>query len=65
MHNIFHNDRFRNRWLNMVRRKAGLPQRDEVSTYEIKECSFEKLAEACIKNLDIKAILEMINTPIN
>jgi adenosylcobyric acid synthase len=65
MHNIFHNDRFRNRWLNMIRGKAGLPLRDEVSTYDIKERSFDRLAEACIKNLDIKAVLEMINMPID
>ena len=64
MHNIFHNDQFRNGWLNMVRKKAGLPQRGQVSTYEIKERSFERLADACREHLDIDAILKMMNAPV-
>jgi adenosylcobyric acid synthase len=65
MHNIFHNDQFRNRWLNMVRPKAGLPQRDQVETYESKERSFDRLAEECRKHLDIDAILKMMISPID
>jgi adenosylcobyric acid synthase len=64
MHNIFHNDRFRNRWLNMVRQEVGLPLRDQVDTYESKERSFDRLAEECRKHLDIEAILKMMNSPV-
>ena len=64
LHNIFHNDLFRNRWLNMVRDKAGLPPRAPVDTAGMKELSFEKLADACRKNLDIDAILKMMENPI-
>jgi len=64
MHNIFHNDQFRNRWLNKVRQRAGLPPREQVNTYETKERSFEKLAEACRKHLDIDAILKMMNDSV-
>ena len=62
--NIFHNDLFRNRWLNMVREKAGLPLRDKVDTTEVKERSFAKLAGACKKYLDMDAILKMMNHPV-
>jgi adenosylcobyric acid synthase len=64
LHNIFHNDQFRNRWLNMVRERAGLPSRDQISTYETKEASFDRLAEACRKHMDIDAILTMMNHPV-
>ncbi len=65
MHNIFHNDLFRNRWLNMVRQRAGLPQKEQVSTHEAKERSFERLAEACKTHFNIDAILKMMNNPIS
>jgi len=65
LHNIFHNDLFRNRWLNMVRGKAELPLREQVDTAGIKELSFKKLAEACRKHLDINAILKMMEHPID
>jgi adenosylcobyric acid synthase len=64
MHNIFHNDIFRNRWLNMVREKVGLPQRELVDTAGIKERSFQKLADACRKHLDIDQILKMMEHPV-
>lgn len=65
LHNIFHNDLFRNRWLNMVRKKAGFPLRETVSTAEIKEFSFNKLADACRKHLDIDTILKMMEQSID
>ncbi|MGD1060837.1 MAG: cobyric acid synthase [Methanomassiliicoccales archaeon] len=65
LHNIFHNDQFRNVWLNMVRAKAGPPQRELVDTQGAKERSFDRLADACRKNLDIDAILRMMEQPID
>ncbi len=64
LHNVFHNDRFRNVWLNMVRERAGLPSREQVNTREEKERSFDRLADACRKHLDIDAILKMMNEPV-
>ncbi|HEX2985808.1 MAG TPA: cobyric acid synthase [Caproiciproducens sp.] len=65
LHNIFHNDLFRNRWLNMVREKAGFPLRKPVDTTGSKELSFKKLADACRKYLNIDAILKMSENPID
>ncbi len=64
LHNIFHNDRFRNEWLNMVRERAGLPKREMVDTEGNKERSFAKLADACRKYLDMDAILRLMNQKV-
>jgi adenosylcobyric acid synthase len=64
LHNVFHNDRFRNLWLNTVREKAGLRPREMVDTREMKERSFDALAQACREHLDVKAILSMMERPI-
>ncbi len=64
LHNLFHNDTFRNRWLNMVRDKAGLPLRPRVDTADIKEQSFDRLAEACKKHLDMDALVKIMNHPV-
>ena len=64
LHNIFHNDLFRNRWLNLVREKAGLPLQECVDTTETKERSFVRLAEACKEHLDMEAILKMMEQPV-
>jgi adenosylcobyric acid synthase len=64
LHNIFHNDTFRNHWLNMVREHAGVPLKERVDTGDIKEQSFDKLAEACKEHLDMDAIVKLMNQPV-
>lgn len=64
LHNIFHNDLFRNRWLNMVREQAGFAPREMVDTSARKEESFARLADACRKYLDVDAILKMMEMDI-
>lgn len=64
LHNIFHNDLFRHLWLNMVREKAGLPLQDRVDTAAFKERSYDQLADACKKYLDIDKILRLMNQPL-
>lgn len=65
LHNIFHNDKFRTDWLNMVRLKAGLKERDLIDTAGNKERSFKKLAEACRQYLDMDAILKLLETKVD
>jgi cobyric acid synthase len=48
----------------MVRERAGLPAREQVNTREEKERSFDLLADACRKHLDIDAIMKMMNEPV-
>ena len=64
LHNVFHNDQFRNEWLNMVRERAGLPKKGMVDTFGSKERSLTRLADACRKNLDIEAIIRMLEAPV-
>lgn len=60
LHNIFHNDSFRNEWLNSIREQKGLPMKSVVDTTNIKEESFEKLAKVIEENLDIEYLKELI-----
>lgn len=60
LHNIFHNDVYRNNWLNYVRRKKGLQSREVVDTSKIKEESYEKLAKIVEDSLDIDYIIDIM-----
>lgn len=59
LHNAFHNDRFRAAWLNALRRRRGLPEREPVSTTAAKEAAYDALAAHARKNLDIDYIVKI------
>jgi adenosylcobyric acid synthase len=61
LHNIFHNDTFRNNWLNMIRKENNFKTMEVVNTEEIKEQSYEKLAEIISNHLDMDYILKLVN----
>lgn len=60
LHNIFHNDAYRNSWLNKVRIFKGLSELEIVDTTSIKEDSYNKLAKVIEENLDIDYLRELI-----
>lgn len=60
LHNIFHNDNFRNIWLNNIRRRKGLPEKDMVDTVAYKESQYKKLAEYTKEHLDMEYIMNLI-----
>ncbi|MDO4542704.1 MAG: cobyric acid synthase [Bacillota bacterium] len=60
LHNIFHNDNFRNIWLNAIRRRKGLPEREMVDTIAYKESQYKKLAEAAKEHLDMDYIMKLV-----
>ena len=60
LHNAFHNDIFRNEWLNIIRAAKGLPSREPIRTTKEKEIAYNALAAAAIKNLDIDYLLKEI-----
>lgn len=64
LHNIFHNDKFRNEWLNIIRLKHGYEKKDIVNTQNIKEEAYEKLAEITEKHLDMDLIKKIIEGEI-
>ena len=59
LHNAFHNDKFRAAWLNALRRRRGLPEREPVSTTAAKEAAYDALAAHARKNLDIDYIVKI------
>jgi adenosylcobyric acid synthase len=61
LHNIFHNDTYRNEWLNNIRLSKGLAIKEIVDTSRIKEDSYEKLAEIVEQHLDMNLLTELIN----
>lgn len=60
LHHIFHNDTFRNEWLNAIRVQKGFAPKSVVNTTDIKEESFEKLAKVIEEHLDINYLKELI-----
>ena len=60
LHHIFHNDAFRNQWLNKIRTNDGREALPLVNTAQIKEYSYEKLAEYAEKYLDMDYIMQLV-----
>ena len=60
LHNAFHNDIFRNEWLNRLRRAKGLETREPFDTTKAKEEAYDILAGEALKNLDMTYITEDI-----
>ncbi len=61
LHNAFHNDLFRTVWLNRLRKKRGLPEREAVSTAAAKEAAYDALAAQAKKNLDLDYIIDIMH----
>jgi adenosylcobyric acid synthase len=62
LHNAFHNDAFRNLWLNQIRKQKQYVELPAVNTAKIKEQSYESLAKAAFEFLDMKYIFNLINS---
>ncbi|MEG1496020.1 MAG: cobyric acid synthase [Clostridiales bacterium] len=60
LHNIFHNDNFRTIWLNQIRAKKSLPQREAVDTVAFKEEQYRKLGEYAKEYLDMDYIMSLM-----
>ncbi|MBR1673093.1 MAG: cobyric acid synthase [Fretibacterium sp.] len=60
LHGVLEGDRFRNLWLNAVRRNRGLPERPVTDTRAMKEAAYDTLAAAVREHLDVEAILKLI-----
>ncbi|MEN8697877.1 cobyric acid synthase [Bacillus infantis] len=60
LHHVFHNDTFRNRWLESIRKEKGLPQKEPVRIGDMKDERFEKLASEAKQHLQWDKIKEII-----
>jgi len=61
MHNIFHNDEFRNNWLNLIRKSKGYPEKAVINTDYLKEEDYDTLAREVSQHLDIEYIMNLVN----
>jgi adenosylcobyric acid synthase len=52
LHHLFHNDGFRNLWLDKIRKRKGLPSRESISLHSLKDKRYDILAEMVKENLD-------------
>jgi len=64
MHNIFHNDGFRNGWLNLVRKRKGFAPKEVVNTVRMKEEDYDKLASYAMEYLDMDYIRKIIDREV-
>jgi len=63
LHNLFHNDLFRHRWLNALRVKRGLPPLDTKIVMETKkrrEESYDRLASILTESLDMEKLYHIM-----
>ncbi|MEG1641862.1 MAG: cobyric acid synthase [Synergistaceae bacterium] len=60
LHNIFHNDTFRNKWLNKIRKAKGIEEQKVVDSTAAKERAYDILAEELKKNIDIDYLTKEI-----
>jgi adenosylcobyric acid synthase len=61
LHHLFHNDEWRNQWLNMIRKKKGLPTEAIRSINEYKDRRFDYIAAEMKSHLKWDQIKTIIN----
>ncbi|MEH7503659.1 cobyric acid synthase [Neobacillus drentensis] len=61
LHHLFHNDEWRNHWLNMIRKRKGLPTGGIQSISEYKDKRFDFLADEMKSHLKWDLIKKIIN----
>jgi adenosylcobyric acid synthase len=64
LHNAFHNDGFRNVWLNKIRRAKGLPERPAADSSKAKDEAYDIIAAAFLRNIDVEFLVnDIMNIP--
>ncbi len=59
LHNIFHNDQFRTKWLNLIRVNSNYPSCPLVDTASRREEQYDRLAAYAEKYLDIDYLIQL------
>jgi adenosylcobyric acid synthase len=61
LHHLFHNDQWRNQWLNMIRKSKGLPEKEVVHIKDYKDQRFDNLARQMKEHLNWELLTNIIN----
>lgn len=64
LHGILHNDEFRTRWLNEIRKQKGLPQKEiQFSAHHSREDAYNRLANTVRNYLDLPRLYTFLAEP--
>lgn len=61
VHHLFHNDEWRNHWLNKIRKEKQLPPKDVVHRQDLKEEKYNELALSMKSHMNWEKIKEIVN----
>jgi adenosylcobyric acid synthase len=61
LHHLFHNDEWRNQWLNMIRKKKGMPAAEIRSISDYKDKRFDLIANEMKSHLKWDLMKKLIN----
>jgi adenosylcobyric acid synthase len=61
LHHLFHNDAWRNQWLNMIRKSKGLPEKEVVQIKVFKDQRFDDLARQMKEHINWELLTDVIN----
>ncbi|MEH7111212.1 cobyric acid synthase [Neobacillus niacini] len=61
LHHLFHNDEWRNQWLNMIRKSKGLPNKEVISISDFKDKRYDAIAANMKKHLDFDLLKDKIH----
>lgn len=61
LHHLFHNDVWRNTWLNLIRKSKGLPSKEITNISEYKDKRYDEIAERLKEHLNYELLNDIIN----
>nr|WP_263327529.1 cobyric acid synthase [Neobacillus sp. Marseille-Q6967] len=61
LHHLFHNDEWRNEWLNRIRKSKGIPAKEPVSIMEFKDKKYDQLAAKMKKHLKWDLLKDIVH----
>ncbi|WP_121609986.1 cobyric acid synthase [Mesobacillus foraminis] len=60
LHHLFHNDEWRNEWLNSLRKRKGIPTGKMVPVRSVKNAKYDELASHLMEHLDWPKLKQII-----
>ncbi|PAE42414.1 cobyric acid synthase [Bacillus sp. 7884-1] len=61
LHHLFHNDEWRNHWLNMIRKSKGLHCKETIYISDYKDKRYDEIADQMKAHLNFEKLINIIN----